>query len=281
MIIGIGSLFIIGFIIKIITGSFNIFDVLILLSGLLLITIGTNLIKPFKTGLIKTGIFVLAIIVFAGGVYGNVKVQNSSKKDTDEILKKAEEIFDKSGILESIKYIDEQIKTKNSLDIHYLKVTLYKKAEDLNNARQALGSLLNNDSLNIEYRLEYGLLEHKLKNINGALAQFEYILKYNPTCSKAYEYIGDIYEELGNSIRSVYYYKMAEKTSTGDISSILKLIEAYLKSNNYKEMNKSLAKAKEAAVTDEDIYKLYDLIGKIKAKANKGTDGGDGNENSN
>lgn len=141
------------------------------------------------------------------------------------------------------------------------------EAKDIASAEKALeaASILAPGSATILYN--YGQIELLKGNIQGALALFNEAIDKKPMFVKAYNAIGEIYENLGDIENAIHYYERAHHISPANTERLIALSKLYHKTGNVQKAESLLLETKTDAA--EGVTTSKRLLGEIYLAKNE------------
>lgn len=141
------------------------------------------------------------------------------------------------------------------------------EAKDIASAEKALeaASILAPGSATILYN--YGQIELLKGNIQGALALFNEAIDKKPMFVKAYNAIGEIYENLGDIENAIHYYERAHHISPANTERLIALSKLYHKTGNVQKAESLLLETK--ADVAEGVTTSKRLLGEIYLAKNE------------
>ena len=166
------------------------------------------------------------------------------------------------GTLEDkiIKVLDKKFKP-NPIDIHLKNFSKSMESREFDKAEEALTSAaaLAPDAPAITYR--YGSLALAKGDTNKAIERFKEVIDKNPLFVKAYNDIGEIYENIGDLESAIKYYELAHNISPANTDRLLALTKLYYKAGDTEKSEEMM----EAAISDvrQDVSTSGHLIGEM------------------
>lgn len=278
MMLILGILILLGVVLDIIVGAWMGLHMILIACGLLLIILNLagDRLSLGKAGIGRIlGKNILSLLVLAAsalflfGFFSSGGII-TGKDDPKAVLRKADKIFQSEGAEKALAYIE-----KETEGLEWERARAYKTAELLEaagrtpEAKSKFGEIFYYMPLDIEARLRYAAIALEEKNYNEAVQQLLYNTKIDPFNSQSYVLLGDIYEEMGDHIRGIYYYKLAVNEAPGSIENRVKLAQAYADMHSYMEADIEYKKALETASGFEEelmVYNGYRRMNEQKAQ---------------
>lgn len=166
------------------------------------------------------------------------------------------------GTLEDkiVKVLDKKFKP-NPIDLHLKDFARLMESKEFDQAEDALNraASLAPEAPSITYR--YGRLALAKGDINKAIETFKEVINRNPLFVRAYNEIGEIYENIGEVESAIRYYELAHQISPANVDRLLTLAKLYSKAGDTEKFEEML----ESAISDvrNDVSTSGHLIGEM------------------
>jgi tetratricopeptide (TPR) repeat protein len=261
-----GILILLGVVLDFAVHGFSGIHVLFGVCGLFLIIVNSIGIKKLKGGRIGKVILSLAALALTCLIVAGILPSFSSGTagSTANEIKKAGQMAKEKGTAEASAYLDGIIrKGLWNRDLAFGAAEVFQIYGQFGDAIGRYITILSYVPYDTEVR--YALAQSMIgsKNYNGAIEQLAYILQLDPGNADICETLGDSYWAKGDSIRGIYYYKMAVNQAGDRVAKRVKLARAYANMHSDAEAMEQYEKAKELAKTfDEEmlVYNGYTAI---------------------
>jgi tetratricopeptide (TPR) repeat protein len=137
----------------------------------------------------------------------------------------------------------QELKPSDADNLYYLGLAL-KKAGNADEARKYFLKALSSGADNgAEINFRIGQICYDKKDYSGALKFFEKVAAEKPGMAEAREYLGDIYDKLGNADRAVENYQLVIKINPDNLHAQYQLGLNYFKQKEYDRMIAAYKKA--------------------------------------
>lgn len=208
-----------------------------------------------------------AAIVFLVGLFPSGKLVSG---DSNSIIKKADSINEKDGAQKALEYMQKASEGKEwNRNIALKEGRILYEDGKTSEAYSKFSEIFNKNSYDVEARYYSALAALKDKSFNTAVEQLKYNILIDPHSADSYMLLGETFQEMGDQIRGIFYYKLAVSEAPRSIEKRIKLAQAYASMQSFEEADAEYKAALDMASGFEEKLMVYNGYNKIKAQKNQ------------